>query len=201
MRRPGPDSQAPPNSSFPNQGSSGKTFSQKGTFLQHASRFDPTGEDTFCSRRVSFIRDTAKSEVGRQIKIVFKELEETDWGQKIFGNCAELQNPISLGSNPGEGSSQSKNEYRSIHFSESRNRRHVAERYHSESATCFRRGFKQPVSGRQIRWRKEASDKAEKPKFVYTIPLGERGSLIVEIIFVGGVSSPLHAMPCRILLK
>ena len=116
MRRPGPDSQAPPNSSFPNQGSSGKTFSQKGTFLQHASRFDPTGEDTFCSRRVSFIRDTAKSEVGRQIKAVFKELEETDWGQKNFGNCAELQNPISLGSNPGEGSSQSKNEYRSIHF-------------------------------------------------------------------------------------
>ena len=108
MRRPGPDSRAPPNSSFLKQGSSGKTFPQKGTFLQHASRFDRTGEDTFRSRRVSFIRGTAKSEVGRQIKTVFKELEETDWGQKNFGNCAELQNPISLGSNPRDGSSQSK---------------------------------------------------------------------------------------------
>ena len=96
MRRPGPDSQAPPNSSFPNQGSSGKTFSQKRTFLQHASRFDPTGEDTFCSRRVSFIRDTAKSEVGRQIKAVFKELEETDWGQKILEIVQSCKIPFHL---------------------------------------------------------------------------------------------------------
>ena len=141
-RRPGPDSRVAPNSSFPRQGSSGRKFSEKGTFLQHASRIDPTGEGTFCSRRVIFIRGTGKSEVGRQIKTFFQELEETDWGQKNFGNCAGLQNPISHGSNPGQGSSQSKNEYRSIHFSESRNRKHVAERCHSESATCFRRVFK-----------------------------------------------------------
>ena len=83
-RRPGPDSRVAPNSSFPRQGASGKNLSEKGSFLQHASRIDPTGEDTFCSRRVIFIRDTAKSEVGRQIKTFFKELEETDWGQKIL---------------------------------------------------------------------------------------------------------------------
>ena len=156
-RRPGPDRRVAPNNSFPRQGSSGKKFPEKRTFLQHASTIDPTGEDTFCSRRVIFIRDTAKSEVVRQIKTFFKELEETDWGQKIFGNCAGLQNLISHGPNPGQGSSQSKNEFRSIHFSQSRNRKHLAERCHSESATCFRRVFKQPISGRQIRWRKDAS--------------------------------------------
>ena len=75
-RRPGPDSRVAPNNSFPRQGSSGKKFPEKRTFLQHASTIDPTGEDTFCI----FIRDTAKSEVGRQIKTFFKELEETDWG-------------------------------------------------------------------------------------------------------------------------
>ena len=79
-RRPGPDSSVAPNSSFPRQGSSGKKFSEKGTFLQHASRIDPTGEDAFCRRRVIFIRDTVKSEVGWQIKTFFKELEETDRG-------------------------------------------------------------------------------------------------------------------------
>ena len=56
-----------------------------------------------------------------------KEMEGTKWGKK-FGNCARLQNPISRGSNPGQGSSQSKKEYRSIHFSESRNRKDVTER-------------------------------------------------------------------------
>ena len=173
-RRPGPDSRVTP-TSFPGQSSSGKNFSEKDTFLQHTSRIDPTGEGTFCSRRVIFTRDTAKSEVGRQIKTFFKELEETDWGQKNFGNCVGLQNPISHGSNPGQGSSQSKNVYRSIYFIESRNRKHVAERCHSESATCFRRVFKQPVSGRQIRWRKEASDKPEKSKFVYTISAFRNG--------------------------
>ena len=122
-----------------------------------------------------FSSDTAKSEVGRQFKTFFKELEETDWGQKKYGNCAGLQNPISHGSNPGQGSSQSKNEYRSIYFSESRNRKPVAEKCHSESATCFRKVFKQPLSGRQIRRRKEASDKPEKPKFVYTIPAFQNG--------------------------
>ena len=174
-RRPGPDRRVAPNNSFPRQGSSGKKFPEKRTFLQHASTIDPTGEDTFYSRRVIFIRDTAKSEVGRQIKTFFKELEETDWGQKNFGNCAGLQNPISHGPNPGQGSSQSKNEFTSIHFSQSRNRKHLAERCHSESATCFRRVFKQPISGRQIRWRKEVSDKPEKPKFVYTIPAFQNG--------------------------
>ena len=79
-RRPGPDRRVAPNNSFPRQGSSGKKFPEKRTFLQHASTIDPTGEDTFCI----FIRDTAKSEVGRQIKTFFKELEETDWGQKIL---------------------------------------------------------------------------------------------------------------------
>ena len=69
---------------FSQKGSEGKKFSEKGTFLQHASRIYPTGEDIFRSRRVTFIRDTAKSEVGRQIKTFFKELEETDWGQKIL---------------------------------------------------------------------------------------------------------------------
>ena len=83
-RRPGPDRRVAPNNSFPRQGSSGKKFPEKRTFLQHASTIDPTGEDTFYSRRVIFIRDTAKSEVGRQIKTFFKELEETDWGQKIL---------------------------------------------------------------------------------------------------------------------
>ena len=79
-RRPGPDSRVAPNSSFPREGPLGKKFSEKGTFLQHASRIDPTGEDAFCSRRVIFIRDTVKSEVGWQIKTFFKELEETDRG-------------------------------------------------------------------------------------------------------------------------
>ena len=102
-------------------------------------------------------------------------MEETDWGQKNLGNCTGLQNPISRGSSPGQGSSQSKNENRSIHFSDSRNRKHVTERHHSESVTCFRRIFKQPVSGRQIRWRKEASDKPEKSNFVYTIPAFQNG--------------------------
>ena len=68
----------------------------------------------------------------------FKELEETNCGQKNFGNCTGLQNPISCGSNPGQDFSQSKNEYRSISFNESRNGKHVAERCHSESVTCFR---------------------------------------------------------------
>ena len=187
LRGPGPDSRVAQNSIFSRQGSSGKTFSEKGTFLQHVSRNDPTVEDTFCSRRVIFIRDTAKSEVGRQIKTFFKELEETDWGQKIFGNCAGLQNLISHGTNPGQGSSQSKNEFRSIHFSESRNRKHVAERCYSESVSCFRRVFKQPISGRQIRWRKEASDKPEKPKFVYIIPsFQSEGSSSTERSLVTG---------------
>ena len=97
--------------------------------------------------------------------------------KKNFGKCAGLQNLISRGSNPGQGSSQLKNEYRSICFRESRNRKHVAERCHSESVTCFRRDFKQPVSGRQIRWRKEVSDKPEKSKFVYTIPAFQSGWL------------------------
>ena len=97
--------------------------------------------------------------------------------KKNFGKCAGLQNLISRGSNPGQGSSQLKNEYRSTCFSESRNRKHVAERCHLESVTCFRRVFKQPVSGRQIRWRKEVSDKPEKSKFVYTIPAFQRGWL------------------------
>ena len=105
----------------------------------------------------------------------FKELEETNWGQKDFGNCTGLKNLISRGSNPGQGSSQSKNEYKSNRFSESRDRKHVAERCHSESGTCFRRDFKQPVSGRQVRCRKEASDKPEKSKFVYTILAFQNG--------------------------
>ena len=86
-----------------------------------------------------------------------------------------LQNHISRVSNPGQWSSQSKNEYRSILFRESRNRKHIAESCHSESFTCFRRVFKQTVSGRQIRWRKEASNKPEKSKFVYTIPAFQNG--------------------------
>ena len=56
-----------------------------------------------------------------------------------------------------------------------RNRNHVAERCHSGSVTCFRRVFKQTVSRRQIRWRKEASNKPEKSKFVYTIPAFQNG--------------------------
>ena len=164
-RRPGPDSRVAPNSSFPREGPLGKKFSEKGTFLQHASRIDPTREHTFCSRGVIFIR-------GRQLagrsKHFLKNWKKLTGYKKKFENCAGLQNPISHGSNPGQGSSQSKNEYRSVHFSESRNRKHVAERCHSESATYFRRVFKQPISGRQIRWRKEVSDKPEKPKFVYT---------------------------------
>ena len=53
-----------------------------------------------------------------------KEMEGTNWGKKV-GNCTGLQNPISRGSNPGQGSSQSQKEYRSIHFDESRNRKDV----------------------------------------------------------------------------
>ena len=34
-------------------------------------------------------------------KHFLKKLEETDWGQKNFGNCTQLQNPISHGSNLG----------------------------------------------------------------------------------------------------
>ena len=71
------------------------------------------------------------------------ELKETNWGQKSFGNCAGLQNPISSGSNTIQCSPQSKNECRlAIRFSESRNKKYVAERCHSESVTCFRRDFK-----------------------------------------------------------
>ena len=109
--------------------------------------------------KIHFTQDIAKSEVGRQIKTFFKELEDT--GTKKFGNCTRLQNPISSVSSPGQGTSQSKNEYRSIHISESKNRKHVAERCHYESVTYFRRVFKQPISGRQMRWRKETSDKPE----------------------------------------
>ena len=160
---------------FSQKGSEGKKFSEKGTFLQHASRIYPIGEDIFRSRRVTFIRDTAKSEAGRQIKTFFKELEETNRGQKKLGIVQGYKIPFHMDTIQGQSSSQSKNEYRSIHFSKSRNRKHVAEMCHSESATCFRRVFKQPVSGRQIRWRKEASDKPEKPKFVYTIPAFQNG--------------------------
>ena len=103
-RRPVSDSRVAP-TSLPRQGSSGKSLSEKGTFLQHASRIDPTREDTFCSRRVIYTRDTAKSEVGKLIKTFLKELEETDWRQKNLGNCAGLPNPISRGSNSGQGSS------------------------------------------------------------------------------------------------
>ena len=143
-RRPGPDSRVAPNSSFPREGPLGKKFSEKGTFLQHASRIDPTREHTFCSRGVIFIRD--RQLAGRS-KHFLKNWKKLTGYKKKFENCAGLQNPISHGSNPGQGSSQSKNEYRSVHFSESRNRKHVAERCHSESATCFRRVFKQLVSG------------------------------------------------------
>ena len=114
-RRPGPDSKVAP-TSFPRKSFSSQSSSEKGTFLQHAPRIDPKGEDTFCSKRVIFTRDTAKGEVGRQITTFFKELEETNWGQKKNGYCTGLQNPISRVPNPG--SSQLKNEYRSIHFSE-----------------------------------------------------------------------------------
>ena len=53
LRRPGPDSRVAP-TSFPRQGSSGRSSSEKGTFLQHASRIDPTEEDTFCSKTGNF---------------------------------------------------------------------------------------------------------------------------------------------------
>ena len=58
-RRPGPDST--PTTSTPRQ-DSGKSSSEKGTFLQHASKIDSTklGEDTFCSKMVSFTRDCQK---------------------------------------------------------------------------------------------------------------------------------------------
>ena len=93
----------------------------------------------------------------------------------MFGNCAGLQNPISSGSNTSQGSPQSKNECRSIRFSESRNRKNVAGRCHSESVPCFSRVFKQPVSCREIKWKKEISDKPEKSKFVHTIPVFQNG--------------------------
>ena len=57
-RRPGPDSTP---TSTRRQGS-GKSSSEKGTFLQHASKIDSTkfGEDTFCGKMVSFTRDCQK---------------------------------------------------------------------------------------------------------------------------------------------
>ena len=50
---------------------------------------------------------------------------------------------------------------------QSRIRKHVAKRCHSENVTCFRNTFKQTVSGRQIRWKKEASDKPETSKLLF----------------------------------
>ena len=68
-----------------------------------------------------------------------------------------------------------------------RNRKQAAEKCHSESITCFRRVFKQPVSGRQIRWRKEDSDKPGKSKFIHTIPAFENGGpSSTEISLAGG---------------
>ena len=47
--------------------------------------------------------------------------------------------------------------------------------------------FKQPVSDRQIRWRKEASDKLEQSKFIHTIPAFQnRGPLSTERSLAGG---------------
>ena len=83
--RTGPNSRVAP-TSFPRQGSSGKSLSEKLIFFQHASRIGPTGEDTFCSRRFIFTRDTTKSEVGRQIKTFLKNWKKLT-GEKKFGNC------------------------------------------------------------------------------------------------------------------
>ena len=46
--------------------------------------------------------------------------------------------------------------------------------------------FKQPVSGRQIRWRKEACDKPGKSKFVHTIPAFENGGPPSTVISLAG---------------
>ena len=56
---------------FTDEGLQVKSSSEKETFLQHSSRIDPTGEDTFCSNRVIFTRDAAKSEVGRHIHNIY----------------------------------------------------------------------------------------------------------------------------------
>ena len=103
-----------------------------------------------------------------------------------------LKNWKKRGSNPGQGFSHSENEYRSIRFSEPINRKHVAERCHSESVTCFRRVFKQPFSGRQIRWRKETSDKSKKSKFVYTIPAFQNGGPPLNERYLAGAGLHVH---------
>ena len=84
--RTGPNSRVAP-TSFPRQGSSGKSLSEKLIVFQHASRIGPTREDTFCSRRFIFSRDTTKSEVGRQIKTFLKNWKKLTGEKKIWKLC------------------------------------------------------------------------------------------------------------------
>ena len=100
-----------------------------------------------------------------------------------MGSCAGLQNPILGGSNPDQGSLQSKRKNRSSRFSESRNRKHVTIKGSFRKCNMFQRVFKQPVSGRKIRFRKEATDKLEKSKSFYTIPAFQNGRPLPNAYF------------------
>ena len=87
----------------------------------------------------------------------FKELEETDWGQKNFGNRTGLQNPISR--DPVQvrvPHSHKMNTGQSAFVNQEIET--MLQKGAIQKVSCFRRGFKQPVSGRQTRWRKEVSD-------------------------------------------
>ena len=152
-----------------------KKFQKKELFSNMLPELIPQGKIHSVVEGLFSSETLPKVKLAGRSKHFLKNWKKLTGDKKKYGNCAGLQNPISHGSNPAQGSSQSKNEYRSIYFSESRNRKPVVEKCHSESATCFRKVFKQPVSGRQIRRRKEASDKPEKPKFVYTIPALQNG--------------------------
>ena len=159
---------------FPDKVLQVKNFQKKELFSNMLPELIPQGkmhsvvEELFSSETLS------KAKLAGRSKHFLKNWKKLTGDKKILEIVQDYKIPFHM--DPIQVRvPQSKSEYRSIHFSESKNRKHVAERCFSERATCFRRVFTQSVSRRQIRWRKEASDKPEKPKFVYTIPAFQNG--------------------------
>ena len=191
--RTGPNSRVAP-TSFPRQGSSGKSLSEKLIFFQHASRIGPTGEDTFCSRRFIFTRDTTRSEVGRQIKTFLKNWKKLT-GEKKFGNCKGYK--ISYHLDPflvRVPHSQKMNRDQSTLVNqeiESMLQKGAIKKVSHISGEFLSNLF---LGDKSFRWRKEASDKPEKSKFVYTIPAIEnRGPPSNKRSLAG---TGLHAQDC-----
>ena len=159
---------------FPDKVLQVKNFQKKELFSNMLPELIPQGkmhsvvEELFSSETLS------KAKLAGRSKHFLKNWKKLTGDKKILEIVQDYKIPFHM--DPIQVRvPHSKSEYRSIHFSESKNRKHVAERCFSERATCFRRVFTQSFSRRQIRWRKEASDKPEKPKFVYTIPAFQNG--------------------------